>query len=369
MTQIIKNARQINGETVDIAVKDGIIQEITEKYAGDGVEIKPGEDVYISPGWIDLHTHAFPKYEPYCAEPDEIGFRTGVTTIIDAGSSGADDIDEFYEIAQQAKTRVLSLLNISRSGLRHLNELADLSTISLPAIEAAVEKHPDFIVGLKARMSASVVEMNDIKPLQLAKQLRLKKPLPMMVHIGSGPPAIGEVLDVLEAGDVVTHCFHQKQDNHIFATPEAVHPALLRAMKRGVHLDVGHGTSSFSFPIAKQAKEAGIAFDTIGTDIYQRNQLHGPVYDMATTLTKFLALGHSLQEIIWAVTGAPAAIIGRDDLGVLREGCPADATFFTVEKKPMQLMDSYGHTMESPFSIKVKAVMIGGEYIELETSN
>ena len=113
MTQIIKNARQINGETVDIAVKDGIIQEITEKYAGDGVEIKPGEDVYISPGWIDLHTHAFPKYEPYCAEPDEIGFRTGVTTIIDAGSSGADDIDEFYEIAQQAKTRVLSLLNIS----------------------------------------------------------------------------------------------------------------------------------------------------------------------------------------------------------------------------------------------------------------
>lgn len=360
MVQIIKDVKLINGDRKNIIIKAGKIFAITNDEYNEGTQITLPKDVYVSPGWIDLHTHAFPKFKPYCSHPDEIGYETGVTTVVDAGSCGADDMDEFIEMTETCKTNVLSFLNVSKIGLKQINELADLSNISFDMIRNTYSKYPESIIGLKARMSASVIGDNGIIPLKLTKEIADELDLPTMVHIGSAPPELSEILLQLNKGDIITHCFNEKENNHIFAKNNQTD--LLAAISRGVYLDVGHGTSSFSFDIAKRAKQAKICFDSISTDIYEGNQENGPVYNMATTLTKFLALGYSLEEVMNAVTKVPAKIINKPELGELKVGTPADLTFFKVEKEPISLTDSLGNEITTPLQIKAHSVLIGGDY-------
>src|SRR5699024_3652415 len=124
MRQIIKNATLTNGQKCNIVIDNQKISAITADDCDDGTIIALPDGVYVSPGWIDIHTHSFPKYEPYRAYPDDVGYKTGVTTVVDAGSSGANDIDEFHALANKSITRVFSFLNISSVGLKISNELA-----------------------------------------------------------------------------------------------------------------------------------------------------------------------------------------------------------------------------------------------------
>lgn len=370
MIQVIKNALLTNKTKVDILIENNCIKEVVPASSSSSYPVLfDAEGMYVSPGWIDMHTHAFPKYQPYCALPDKIGYQTGVTTVVDAGSSGADTIHEFYQIAKEAKTRVLSFLNVSQIGLKQMDELASMEFISRDAVQAAAAIYPDFVVGLKARMSASVIGESGIKPLQLAAKFSRDLKLPLMVHVGSSPPTLDEILPLLKKGDILTHCYHEKYPNHIFCNHGKMEAILREAVKRGVYLDVGHGKSSFSFAIAAQAKEKGIYFDTIGTDIYEGNQVHGPVYDMATTLTKFFHLGYSLETIIHAVTEKPAQVLKQPRLGNLCSGSCAEFTFFTVEQKRKFLIDSMGNEVITNQVIKPQGVFLEGKYIELNRSN
>lgn len=358
----ISGGKLVNGQKCNIIIKNGLIENVTNEHIDAGDVISLPEGVYVSPGWIDLHTHAFPKYPPYCSHPDEIGYKTGVTTVVDAGTCGADDVDQLYDIAQTSRTRVLSFLNISRTGLQTRNELADLSLLSPEKLYKAFEKYPEMIVGVKARMSGSVVGDNGIKPLEIARQSANDVHKPLMVHVGSAPPKLTEIIDLLEKGDIMTHCFNEKIDNNIFNDDHTVNQALLKAIDRGVNLDVGHGTSSFSFNIAQKAKTAEVPFHSISTDIYEGNRINGPVYNMATTLSKFLALGYTLPDVIKRVTEIPAQLINKPRLGQLTKGAIADLTFFTVENEETTLVDSLGQKLIAPVHIKPYAVVLGGQY-------
>ncbi|MFC0302490.1 amidohydrolase/deacetylase family metallohydrolase [Virgibacillus soli] len=362
----IQGVKLVTGERKNIVIENSQIKQISEKPIQGGEMIHVPENVYVSPGWIDLHTHAFPKFQPYCSHPDEIGYKTGVTTVVDAGSSGADTIHELYDIANECITNVLAFINISRIGLEVRNELANLDDISFEGINEACKKYPDFIVGMKARMSASVVGSNGIKPLESAREFSTRLHKPLMVHIGSAPPSLEDIVSLLKKGDIITHCFHEKEGNNIFYDGGILKPAVEAAMNRGVYLDVGHGTSSFSFHMARKAKEMDVFFDSISTDIYDQNRKYGPVYNMATTLTKFLALGYDLKEVIRSVTEVPANILHKPILGKLAPGKVADLTFFTIEQAETTLIDSVGNILVSPVRIKPYAVIIGGEYYECE---
>lgn len=363
MSLLLQNVKLVNGEVKHIFVTNGeieLISDTVKKQATMSLDLKG--KIYVSSGWIDMHTHAFPKFSPYCAYPDEIGYKTGVTTVVDAGSSGSDTINEFYELAKQYKTRILSFLNVSKVGLARIDELSRIEDLQFSSIQRAYCAYPDFIAGLKVRMSASVVGENGIQPLRIAKKYGKELDLPIMVHIGSAPPTIEEVLPYLEQGDIVTHCFHGKSNNHIFSCS---YEPIQECLQAGVSFDIGHGTASFSFAIAKQAKERGIPFHTISTDIYNRNKENGPVYNMATTLTKFLYLGYDLETIIQAVTETPAKLLRKEKLGRLERGATADLTLFTVEQDEVLLTDSHGETVTYHQKISPKAVVLGGEYIEL----
>jgi dihydroorotase len=361
---VLRNVKRIDGSSSDIVVTDSRIVDIVPPNTGIGENIIDFKNnVYVSSGWIDMHVHAFPDFDPYGDEIDEIGYKLGVTTIVDAGSTGADQIHSLVNYSKMAKTNVFAMLNISQIGLKQIDELSNLRWLNEEELLKAVAKYKDFIVGLKARISNSVVGQNGVEPLKIARNFSKNTNLPLMVHIGSGPPDIEEVLALMEEKDILTHYLNGKSNN-LFGDVGEPLPTFLQAIERGVHLDVGHGNASFSFRTAEQAKEHGIKFDTISTDIYRKNRLHGPVFSMADLLTKFLYLGYSLQEIIDAVTVNAARWLKRPELGRVATGDIANLTLFSVEDQSVVLRDSEGEERKHDKKIVVKGVVMNGEYIE-----
>ncbi|OIK13032.1 dihydroorotase [Bacillus sp. MUM 116] len=361
---VLQNVKLVNGNSVDIIVENKKIQSIVPAGTGTGEYVMDFKHkVFVSSGWIDMHVHAFPEFDPYGDEVDEIGYKTGVTTIVDAGSTGADRLPDLVNSCKNSKTNVFAFLNISRIGLKRIDELSNLSWLDEEALKKTVAVHKDFIVGLKARISKSVVGPNGVEPLKVARKFSKDTDLPLMVHIGSGPPDINEVLDLLEKKDIITHYLNGKANN-LFDEAGKPLPKLLDAINRGVHLDVGHGNASFSFQTAEQAKEHGIHFDTISTDIYRKNRMHGPVYNMASVLSKFLYLGYPLQEIIDAVTVNAANWLNKPELGRIASGDLANLTLFSIEDAVTPLLDSEGEERIPEQKIVVKGVVINGEYIE-----
>ncbi len=362
---VLRNVRQVTGDKIDIVIDSGIIHEITGAGLVQGAQVHDCTGMYISSGWIDLHVHAFPEFNPYGDEIDSIGVEQGVTTIVDAGSCGTDRIEDLLANSSTAKTNVLSFLNIAQVGLQRIDELSNLDWIKKEKVLEMVEKHRDRIVGLKARISKSVVGSNEIKPLHLARQISNDANLPLMVHIGSGPPAITDILPLLETNDVVTHYLHGKANN-LFDKDGVPYQELVDAIERGVHLDVGHGSASFSFPVAELAKMHGIRFHTISTDIYKNNRLHGPVYSLANVLSKFLYLDYELEEVINAVTIHPAKWLHKPELGRIQVGDTANLTLFTIDNEPETLVDSEGNERRTTKMIKPKGVIINGEFLTCE---
>lgn len=360
---VLSGVRFPSGQAVDLSVESGRIAAIspagTAAASGRSIDCK---GLYVSSGWIDMHVHAFPEFEPYGDSIDNIGVHCGSTTIVDAGSCGADRIAELAASRENARTRLLAFLNISRIGLQRTDELSHLKWINREAAVSASREHADFVVGFKARISSSVVGNNGIEPLRLAISIAEEAGLPLMTHIGSAPPAIEEVIPLLRQGDIVTHFLNGKANN-LFDAAGLPLPALMDAVKRGVLLDVGHGTASFSFETAEQAKRSGILFDTISTDIYRSNRLHGPVYGIASVLTKFLSLGYPLTDVINAVTVTPAAWLNRPELGRIQIGEPANLTLFSLEERPSLLTDSGGCTRTAQQTIQAQGVVVNGEYL------
>ncbi|MFF2018950.1 amidohydrolase/deacetylase family metallohydrolase [Paenibacillus sp. NPDC058177] len=362
---VLRNLKSINGQALDIIIENGRIADITEPGAGCGQQEWDGAGAFVTSGWIDMHVHAFPEFHPYGDEIDAIGVRQGVTTIVDAGSCGGDRIAELAASASTAKTRLFAFLNISRIGLQRVDELSQLEWIDKIRVQEAVLKNRSFIVGLKARISQSVVGDQGIEPLRRARELSDETGLRLMVHIGSGPPEIEEVVPLLERGDIITHYLNGKSNN-LFDEEGQPLKVLQEAITRGVHLDVGHGTASFSFKIAEAAKRHGIPPDTISTDIYRGNRLNGPVYSLANVLSKFLYLGYSLEDTLAAVTTRAADWLGKPELGRIRIGEPANLTLFTVESGPAVLVDSEGEQRNTDQLIQVKGAVAHGEFIECE---
>lgn len=375
---LLRNLKLLDGRQVNIEIASGRVVRVYETEVGNissathdapdstaDLRTVDCDGAYVSSGWIDMHVHAFPAFDPYGDEIDEIGVKQGVTTIVDAGSCGADRIGELAASGESAKTNLLAFLNISRIGLSRIDELSRLDWLDAERVSEAVARYPGLIVGLKARISRSVVGASGIAPLRVARELSALTGLPLMVHIGSAPPAIEEVLSYLREGDIVTHYLNGKPNNLFDAEGRPI-PALLDALERGVRLDVGHGTASFSFRVAEAAKRHGIGLHTISSDIYRGNRLNGPVFSLANVMSKFLYLGYSLQEVVAAVTSSAAKWLGRPELGRIQVGDPAHLTVFDVREEPVSLLDSEGIERKANQRIVPKGVVTNGEFMACE---
>ena len=363
---IIKEGRTLTGEPLEVGIQSGKIVLISSVINEPSRSVISAKETIISAGWIDSHVHCYEKMDLYYDFPDEIGIKKGVTTVIDAGTAGEKNIGDFYQLAQQAKTNVFALMNISEDGIVHQEELADLSKINQEKNLARLAQFPKFIVGIKARMSKTVVGDNGILPLKLAKELQKKaKGIPLMVHIGSAPPALDEVLSLLESGDIVTHCYNGKP-NGIMDKNEKVKPFVLDAYSRGILFDIGHGTDSFNFKVGKKSVQENFLCQTISTDIYHRNRENGPVFDLATTMEKALYLGISLENILKMVTENPAKNFHLTTKGVLEVGKDADLTLFKIKNKEKYLIDSNGNEAIVSKEIQPTMTIVGGKVYPVE---
>lgn len=360
---VIKKARLIDGGQFDIGIKDGKIVEIAESIQGDGSEtLSLSEGQYVSAGWIDDHVHCFEEMNLYYDYPDSIGVEKGVTTVIDAGTTGAENIGRFHELAEAAKTNVYALVNISKFGIVEQDELADLTKVQSALVKKALTEYPEFILGIKARMSKTVIGDNGIKPLEMAKTIQKENNgLPLMVHIGSNPPELEDILALMEKGDVLTHCFNGKPNGILDQQTDQIKDFVWDAYGRGVIFDIGHGTDSFNFHVAERALAEGLKCQTISTDIYIRNRTNGPVYDMATTLEKLRQVGYSWEEIIEKITVAPAENFRLTTKGQVKVGFDADFTIFEISEGEKVLTDSNGNQQTATELITPVKTIIGGK--------
>ncbi|MFQ2210878.1 amidohydrolase/deacetylase family metallohydrolase [Aeromonas caviae] len=362
---IIRAGRLGNGQLVDVAIKHGKIAALGA--LPESTEAKQtltlSGQVHVSAGWIDGHTHCYPASPLYHDEPDKVGVASGVTTVIDAGSSGADDVDDFQRLAATCKTRVHALLNISRIGLLRQNELADPADIDPALAQAAIRRHPGFIVGIKARMSGSVVGESGLQPLRMAKQIQQANGnLPLMVHVGNTPPDLDEIVALLGEGDLLTHCFNGKP-NRILTPAGELRQAVREAMRRGLLLDIGHGGASFSFEVAELAIAQGILPHTISSDIYCKNRIKGPVYSLAHVMSKFFAIGMTLEQVLACVTHQAADALRLPGKGRLEVGADADITLFQVSCGPTLFTDTEAGTRNGDRQLLPLAALVGGELV------
>ncbi|MFC7442825.1 amidohydrolase/deacetylase family metallohydrolase [Laceyella putida] len=328
--------------------------------AGLATEVVDAAGCFVVPGLIDLHTHVFERRTALGIKADKVGIRQGVTTLVDAGSTGSRDFPAFLrEVVELNQTQVLLWINIASQGLCDgRSELADLSLLKPDETERLIKQFP-LIRGIKARMSRSVVKDSGLQPLVMAKRLAQRVGLPVMVHIGNAPPKLGEILDLLDSGDVVTHAFHGKQGGLLDENGQLI-PEAVCAMERGVLWDVGHGSSSFSFQTMKRIKELGLSPFSISTDIYCEN-IRGPVHSLITTMNKYLAMGYPLEDVIAAVTWRPARILGlADELGTLKKDTVADLTILKWIAEPITLVDSEAEQMVgNPYLRAVNTIKSG----------
>ncbi len=319
-------------------------------------------EVYLSPGWIDLHAHIFHGFTSLGVDPDKVGLKKGVHLIADAGSAGEATLPGMISyLVPSKKTLLRAWLNISSIGLVHLREYSDMRQVNIAATVEAVNRNRPFVCGVKIRCSGVIVEDKGIQPLILAAEAAKKAQVPMMVHVGETPPEYEEFLDYLGQGDVISHCFHGKKASLWDRSGRPIEP-FRKAIERGVNLDVAHGAASFDCQVARRAIATGHRDFAISTDLHVRN-VNGPVHDLATTMTKLMDCGLSLTEVIAAVTKKPAAILGLG--GWCQVGPEVQrATLFRVRPydhaQDVRFFDSNNQPMNPQWVIEPTMVVVDG---------
>ena len=338
-------------QKADLAVLDGKIAAIATGIPDEqGLDVVDARGLFVTPGLIDLHTHCAHDMTDLAIEAEPVAARSGVTTWVDAGSFGPDQVRGFVRfIVAPAQVRKFGFVHLYANFRNPDIDFVQTVRRAKKQTAAAVTEHRDHVLGVKVYVGTNMNGRYSLDFLKIAREFADEFKFPIMAHISFAPPQTPEVMDLMRAGDIVTHCLNahslgilEKTDprEEVFASTGKLKPGVREARARGVLFDVGHGAGSFNFGAAKAALDAGFVPDTISTDIYNAS-INGPVYDMPTTMSKMLYLGMSFDDILLRVTANPARIINRiPGLGTLEIGAPADIALLGLEDGQFHLVDS-----------------------------
>jgi len=352
----------------DVAIANGKIAAVAANIArADAFKVVDASGTYITPGLVDIHVHVFAgtgERGSYAGDnslyPDGFTLRSGVTTVVDAGSSGWRSFPDFKDrIIDRSRTRVLAMLNIVGAGMRgdkFEQNLADME--AKPTAEMAL-RHKGVIVGIKTAHYAGP----EWAPVERAVEAGTQAKLPVMVDFGANRPErpMAElVTKKLRPGDIYTHAYSGLRDE--LDASGHVNPGMVEGRKRGVIFDVGHGGGSFAWRIAVPALKEGFIPDSISTDLHIGSMNSG-MKDMLNVMDKFLAMGMSLDDVMLRSTWNPAREVGREDLGHLSVGAAADVTVTRLEKGNFGFTDMYGARMRGTQKLTCELTLRDGKVV------
>lgn len=358
---------------MDVAINEGKVVQVSKNIEpGQAAQVVNAKGMYVIPGIIDIHSHNFFGTEEDHAysngqsalPPDGFTFRSGVTTVVDAGGAGWRSFPTFKKnVIDKSQTRVLSFLNIVGEGMRGGPYEQDVRDMDSKMTAMVAKANPGLIVGVKL----AHFEGHDWTPTDRAVEAGRQANIPVMIDFGGSSPALSiEELFMkhLRPGDIFTHAFGQlgSREFIVDTVTKQVKPFVMEARKRGIIFDVGYGGISFSFSQAIPAVKNGFYPNSISTDIHT-GSMNNAMKDQLSVMTKFLAMGMNLKEVIKASTWNPAQIIKRTDLGHLSSGAEADVTVVSLRNGKFGLYDYRGHKIESDKKFECEMTIKAGKIV------
>jgi len=352
----------------DVAIAGGKIAAVGENLSpADAFKTVDVSGLYVTPGLVDIHVHVYAgtgEKGSYAGDnslyPDGFTFRVGVTTVGDAGCAGWRNFEDFKSrIIDRSKTRVLAFLNIVGNGMRGGGWEQDLNDMAvLPAVEMA-KKYPGLIIGVKTAHYAGP----EWTPVEHAVEVGTEANIPVMVDFGANKPErpLSElVTKKLRPGDIYTHCYSGLRGE--LDPAGHVNAGMVEGRKRGVIFDVGHGGGSFAWRVAVPAVKEGFWPDSISTDLHI-GSMNAGMKDQLNVMSKFLALGMSLDDVIKTSTTNPAREIKHDELGQLGVGSPADVAVLRLETGSYGFVDSFGARMKGTKRLACEMTVKDGKVV------
>lgn len=363
-------------EPMDVAISDGKILEVAHSISSDNVEtVVDASGLYVTPGLIDLHTHLFYGTEEIgfngfeitnshgSVQPDAFSFRSGVTTMVDAGSSGWRNFPDFRrQTIDNANTRILAFISITGFGMKgsiHANIVDDMDP---EATAFMIQENSDVIIGVKKHHYRG----GDFRPVERAVEAGTIANVPVMVDFGfHDPPLSLETLlmEKLRPGDMLTHTHYSSSTRQGAIDEEGnLRPFILKAQERGINFDVGHGAGGFQWVQAVPGTRQGFWPNTLSTDLY-RWSMNAGMKNMNNVMSKFLLLGLSLEEVIARSTWEPAKIIQREDLGHLSPGAEADVAVLNLLDGTFGFLDARGLRIEGEKKLQTELTLRAGQVV------
>jgi dihydroorotase len=370
--EVLDPSQSLRGKR-DIGIRYGVIEAVEGDIpAARALRVLDAPGKLVTPGLVDLHCHVYPYGSAIGIPADELVPHQCTTTCVSAGDAGANNFAGFRRfIVAQTRTRLYAFVHVANMGLAPfpVAELYNIDFAQVDVAAKAVAENADMVLGIKVRMSENVIAMNGIEPLKraVAACVMAGTGAKVMCHIGGVETValMSQILDTLRPGDILTHAYSGApniggaftnivQDGRLL-------PAALAAKQRGVIFDVGHGGGSFDFTVAEVAIPGGCTPDTISSDIHVFSGNSPGMPFLPNVMSKFIALGFSLEQVVTMATSAPAKIINRaPKIGTLQIGAPGDVAIMDLVEGPVTFVDTRNNKRDGKLLLKPIQTVING---------
>lgn len=352
----------------DVGLRDGKIAALQPALDRQHArEVYDASGAVVAPGLIDMHAHVFHRIGD-SVDPDEHCLPRGTTTVVDGGSAGANTFEAFAHLVGEKQSRVLAWLNLSTIGQvdTRVGELLTAPHADVDRAIATIERYPDLIVGLKARLSTYVVGGTAIPVLKLLRECADVVKLPVMIHIGDTGDPLETILEYMRPGDVVSHMMTGRKNGIVDATGQ-VRPEVIDARERGILFEAARGLNHESFITMKSCLAQGFLPDVISTDL-TKDTARNPTFGLALMASHHMSFGMGIEDVLTCMTAGPAQAIGRPELGSISEGGIGDCTILRVVDAPTQFVDVDGRTRDVQEQLIVDSVIRGGAVVSSQST-
>ncbi len=358
-----------NRDTIlDISIGDGKILEVAPNIVTENAKtVVDATGLYVCPGLIDIHTHVFvgTKANKFAdgnnsLSPDNFSFKAGITTVVDAGTSGWRNFPLFKtQVIDQSKTRILAFLNIAASGMTGDAAQHDLNEMDAEKTAEIIQKYADIIVGVKIGHFDGATWI----PFERALEAGSKTDRPLFVECHLPQYSLKDQLGRMRPGDIITHSFENISERTPVVDKEGnVLLYVLEAKEKGILFDVGHGGAGFWFNQAVPSMEQGLWPNTFGTDLH-RFSMNAGMKDMLNVMSKYLNMGMPLKEVLLRGSWNPAQAIGREDLGHLSVGAEADMALLGLKKGKFGFVDARNNRITGDRKLEAELTIRAGKVV------